>query len=803
MATAAPALDTFLAEFGEGFLSCSVCLEQYKNPKILPCQHTFCQDCLVTLVKKTGKLNCSTCDTRVTLPVKGMSELQDNFFMNSLLNLVKNTKPSDVSEPGLCEGCEENTATYRCVDCNLNFCPNCTKTHRRMAMTRNHNVVELEEFKEVKTTSRLLRQQNVYCNIHPENAVKYFCETCQVTMCTDCAMIKHRSEKHVHRELKDVADEYITKLTELVAKLRRKEKEMERCRSEAKQTKERLQVKCLEDETKVRKKAEEMVQKIRKEEKRLVDELKTEYGQKVKTTEVQIDEWEMKHGNISSTCGYLETFMHHGSAAQLMSNKQDTVRHIQGLIAMDTKQQTKPEEVEFRPSADMSEKGMLGLLYRKTHSMDDTTSRGIKPVGHYVAMTTAASRPTQPTTEEKKSTDSSGSGSVVKPKSNDICAAQCVVENVPAKLLEDESGDIVIRTKDSQGRQVIPIPPVSAEMTKPDGTRQDVKVTDNRDGTLAFTVRGEVEGRHQVTMVIRDQPIPGSPFSIFVNRRLVKIIGKYGSGKGEFDSPYSVAMNKRRQHVVAEYGNRKIQVIDIYGNHVRSFTFTQFKNTFYPRDVAVSDDGNYLMTDYNNHQIVVSDENGKLLRCFGQNKLKYPHGITISPVDGAVYVTEWDLKIADNTDKTRHCVSKYTQDGKYISTFGKFGSGQGEFYGPKYPAISRQGLIYVPDQNNNRVQVFNEDCRFVFQFGQFGEDCGQLKWPDGAAVDNAGNVYITEQGNKRVQKFNSKGKFICRIDSDDARLMWPMGVAVTDDIPAKVIVADYQGNCLKVFTQLQ
>ncbi|XP_077994994.1 E3 ubiquitin-protein ligase TRIM45-like [Glandiceps talaboti] len=799
MATAAPDLDTFLAEFGEGFLSCSICLEQYKNPKILPCQHTFCQDCLVTLVKKTGKLNCSTCDTPCELEEGGVSELQANFFMNSLLDLVKNTKASDVSEPGLCEGCEENTATYRCVDCSSNICSICNKAHRKFIVTRKHNVVELEEFKEAKTTSRLLQKQNVHCNIHPENAVKYFCETCQVTMCTDCAMIKHRTAEHVHKELKDVAYEYITQLEELVAKLRGKEKDTERCKSDAKQTKDRLQVKCLEEEKKVRKKAEEMVQKIRKEEKRLVEELKSEYGQKMKTAEVQIDEWEMKHGIISSTCGYLETLMHHGSAAQLLANKQDTVCHIQGLIAMDTKQ-TQPEKVEFRPAADMARQGMLGLL-----CIEDTSpSTEFNPVGHHVDMTTGDLKSAKPCTEEKKSKDTSGSiTSAVKPKSPEICAAQCVFENVPTTLQEYESGDIVIRTKDRQGRQVIPIPPVSAEMTKPDGTRQDVKVTDNRDGTLAFTVRGEMEGKHQVTMAIGDQAIPGSPFSIHVNRRLVKTIGKCGSGKGDFDSPISVTMNKKGHIVVPEWGNRRIKVIDKDGNHVRSFTFTQFKNTFYPKDVAVSDDGNYFMTDYYNHQIVVSDENGKLLRCFGQNELRYPRGITISPVDGDVYVTEWDGKADDNNDKTRNSVSTYTQDGKYISTLGIYGSGQGEFNAPKYPAISRQGLIYVPDMNNHRVQVFNEDCQFVFQFGQFGQEAGQLKWPQGAAVDNAGNVYITEQGNKRVQKFNSTGEFICRIDGDDARLMLPMGVAVTDDIPPKVIVADYSGHCLKIFTQLQ
>ncbi len=39
------ALD-FQMHFGEDLLSCSICFEGYNNPKVLPCLHTFCQDCV-------------------------------------------------------------------------------------------------------------------------------------------------------------------------------------------------------------------------------------------------------------------------------------------------------------------------------------------------------------------------------------------------------------------------------------------------------------------------------------------------------------------------------------------------------------------------------------------------------------------------------------------------------------------------------------------------------------------------------------------------------------------------------------
>ena len=35
----------------EELLECTICLEQFKNPKMLPCQHTFCENCLQNLVE--------------------------------------------------------------------------------------------------------------------------------------------------------------------------------------------------------------------------------------------------------------------------------------------------------------------------------------------------------------------------------------------------------------------------------------------------------------------------------------------------------------------------------------------------------------------------------------------------------------------------------------------------------------------------------------------------------------------------------------------------------------------------------
>ena len=52
-------------------LICAICIEQFKEPKVLPGLHTYCKGCLVKLVKKQGPDHVITCpecrqDTKVS-----------------------------------------------------------------------------------------------------------------------------------------------------------------------------------------------------------------------------------------------------------------------------------------------------------------------------------------------------------------------------------------------------------------------------------------------------------------------------------------------------------------------------------------------------------------------------------------------------------------------------------------------------------------------------------------------------------------------------------------------------------------
>ena len=78
-------------------------------------------------------------------------------------------------------------------------------------------------------------------------------------------------------------------------------------------------------------------------------------------------------------------------------------------------------------------------------------------------------------------------------------------------------------------------------------------------------------------------------------------------------------------------------------------------------------------------------------------ELNYPFAISIDCCkNDVVYVT----------DKDNHCISMFTSEGKFITSFGCMGSGPGQFNLPHGITMAKNGVLYVCDFYNNRVQLF-------------------------------------------------------------------------------------------------
>ena len=196
--------------------------------------------------------------------------------------------------------------------------------------------------------------------------------------------------------------------------------------------------------------------------------------------------------------------------------------------------------------------------------------------------------------------------------------------------------------------------------------------------------------------------------------------GHHGKEPGEFDACVGIAIGTNDEVHTCEFRNQRVQRFTSEGKFLGAFPVPQHST-----GIAVDPAGNVYVSHWNSHKLTAWDPAGKLLR-------------------------EWGQK----------------------------GTGDGEFGSPGSVAFGPDGLLYVPDQGNSRVQKFTLDGKFVGKFGEHGQEPGQFgggqpvggrfAGPQFVAFDRAGNVYTTDAALDRVQKFTPDGKLMAHWGSDSA-----------------------------------
>ena len=123
-------------------------------------------------------------------------------------------------------------------------------------------------------------------------------------------------------------------------------------------------------------------------------------------------------------------------------------------------------------------------------------------------------------------------------------------------------------------------------------------------------------------------------------------------------------------------------------------------------------------------------------------------------------------------DSQNNRVQKLTKEGKFISSFGSQGTGNGEFNLPWGIDLDLDDNIYVADWRNDRIQKFTKDGDFLMAFGTSGSEPGELNRPTDVAVDNSGMIYVADWGNERMQMFDPAGKFVTLTTGDGTMSKW-------------------------------
>ena len=300
-----------------------------------------------------------------------------------------------------------------------------------------------------------------------------------------------------------------------------------------------------------------------------------------------------------------------------------------------------------------------------------------------------------------------------------------------------------------------------------------------------------------------------------------------GPDVGHFNYPRGIAVDRTGTVYVADTRYSRIQVFDSHG----SFLFTwgtfgdapgQFRR---PSALALDAALNVYVADADSNRVQVFTRAGVFLRQWGSNgsgagQFLQPAGIAVNAA-GHVYVA----------DTYNYRIQVFANDGTFLRSWGSKGTAPGQFHdpkaldgtgpGPEGIAVDRNGLVYVTDPWNHRVQVFTSDGRYLREWRHLPGPCGQfttpaaialckrgyLNAPSGIAVDRNGNVIVVNEGLSSplggffIQKFTANDEFVRMWGTDGfgpGQFEAPAGVAVDED--GNFYVADRGNNRVQKFS---
>jgi DNA-binding beta-propeller fold protein YncE len=152
--------------------------------------------------------------------------------------------------------------------------------------------------------------------------------------------------------------------------------------------------------------------------------------------------------------------------------------------------------------------------------------------------------------------------------------------------------------------------------------------------------------------------------------------------------------------------------------------------------------------------VVVLDPNGKVVRSWGKSDFKIPHSIRIDPAGNI-----WTVDAASST------VIKYSPLGTKLMTItvGEQPDTGSPFNGTTDIAFGPHGHVFIADgYGNARVLEYTAEGRRVKQWGKPGTTPGDFNLPHAIQI-NQGIIYVADRENGRIEKFDLMGNFLGEI----------------------------------------
>ncbi|NXC45787.1 TRIM3 protein, partial [Penelope pileata] len=623
------------------FLVCSICLDRYRNPKVLPCLHTFCESALsipFLLAAPAGAglgllhpaasllcpaasqlclqnyippqsltLSCPVCRQTSILPERGVAALQNNFFITNLMEVLQRDPDSRGPHPG---------------------------------------PVPLPQ------------------------VMEFYCEPCETAMCHECTEGEHR--EHVTVPLRDVVEQHKAALQQQLDAVRGRLPQLAAAIGLVSEISQQLVERKNEAVAEIGSTFEELERALQQRKGLLVRDLEATCGAKQKVLQAQLDALRQGQENILSSCAFTEQALHHGTAPEVLLVKKQMSERLSELASQEFPEHPhENDQLDYVVETDGVRKSILnlGVLITTSATAHKTVATG-EGLRHAVVGQPAS---LSVTTKDKD-------GELV--RSGSACLRFQVTAPdgsvAESEVLDNKNGTYeLLYTPRAEGDFQLSIALYGQPIRGSPFRVRAVKACDVPPSP------DDVKRRVK------------SPSSGHIRQKAVRRPSSmYSSGKKK-ENPIEDELIFRVV-IIADYDNRWVSIFSPEGKFKTKIGAGRLMG---PKGVAVDRNGHIIVVDNKACCVFIFQSNGKLVTKFGsrgtaERQFAGPHFVAVNNKNEIVV-----------TDFHNHSVKVYNADGEFLFKFGSHGEGNGQFNAPTGVAVDANGNIIVADWGNSRIQV--------------------------------------------------------------------------------------------------
>lgn len=193
---------------------------------------------------------------------------------------------------------------------------------------------------------------------------------------------------------------------------------------------------------------------------------------------------------------------------------------------------------------------------------------------------------------------------------------------------------------------------------------------------------------------------------------------------------------------------------DILTKRPLALSLDASETLIYPGAMKQATNGDIYLYNQAKAKILVL-RNGEVISSFGgygsgEGEFRSVHNMSFSKDQTKLFVV----------DPYNFRVQILDRSGKYISEFGSAGPEDDEFSSIFGITSGVDGFVYVTDETKHCITKWTESGQFVARFSRWGTEPGELYKPKGISQSSNGRLYVMSFGNHRGEIFSPDGNFI-------------------------------------------